>query len=292
VTDLHARAAEAAGRIAGAEALLITAGAGMGVDSGLPDFRGDEGFWRAYPPYRHLGLGFMDLANPRWFRVDPTLAWGFYGHRLALYRSTAPHAGFAILRRWWARMPRGGFVFTSNVDGQFGRAGVPEDAVCECHGTIGVLQCTRRCGRAPWPAGDVAPHVDPRTMRVDAGDLPACPGCGAVARPAILMWDDAGWDPSRTVAQEARLQAWLSGVGDPSRLAVVECGAGTAVPTVRLLGERLAAAGAALIRVNPHEAWTPPGGVALRAGALRALQAVDRALAARPGWAAPAAGAS
>ena len=25
--------------------LLITAGAGMGVDSGLPDFRGKKGFW-------------------------------------------------------------------------------------------------------------------------------------------------------------------------------------------------------------------------------------------------------
>ena len=31
-------------------ALLIGAGAGMGVDSGLPEFRGKEGFWRAYPP--------------------------------------------------------------------------------------------------------------------------------------------------------------------------------------------------------------------------------------------------
>jgi NAD-dependent SIR2 family protein deacetylase len=48
------RAAEA---IAATEALLIAAGAGMGVDSGLPDFRGSEGFWQAYPPYRKLGLG-------------------------------------------------------------------------------------------------------------------------------------------------------------------------------------------------------------------------------------------
>jgi NAD-dependent SIR2 family protein deacetylase len=43
--DIH-RAAEA---IHAADALLITAGAGMGVDSGLPDFRGNEGFWKAYP---------------------------------------------------------------------------------------------------------------------------------------------------------------------------------------------------------------------------------------------------
>jgi NAD-dependent SIR2 family protein deacetylase len=32
-----------------ADGLLVTAGAGMGVDSGLPDFRGNEGLWRAYP---------------------------------------------------------------------------------------------------------------------------------------------------------------------------------------------------------------------------------------------------
>ena len=38
-----------------AEAVLITAGAGIGVDSGLPDFRGNEGFWKAYPPIAKLG---------------------------------------------------------------------------------------------------------------------------------------------------------------------------------------------------------------------------------------------
>src|SRR5207247_801039 len=64
----------AAAAIAGAEALIIGAGAGMGVDSGLPDFRGTEGFWKAYPPFAKLGLNFVQLANPRWFRTDPTLA--------------------------------------------------------------------------------------------------------------------------------------------------------------------------------------------------------------------------
>src|SRR4051794_11112220 len=98
-----------AGVIAEADALVIGAGAGMGVDSGLPDFRGNDGFWRAYPPYAKLGLGFSSLANPRWFRDDPGLAWGFYGHRLNLYRRTRPHPGFALLRAWAERRPRGGF---------------------------------------------------------------------------------------------------------------------------------------------------------------------------------------
>ncbi len=65
-----------------ADALLITAGAGMGVDSGLPDFRGITGFWRAYPAIKNLGLHFEEMANPKWFEEDPSLAWAFYGHRL------------------------------------------------------------------------------------------------------------------------------------------------------------------------------------------------------------------
>lgn len=40
---------ESAALIAQADGLVVAAGAGMGVDSGLPDFRGREGFWRAYP---------------------------------------------------------------------------------------------------------------------------------------------------------------------------------------------------------------------------------------------------
>jgi NAD-dependent SIR2 family protein deacetylase len=120
---------QAAQAIADSEAILIGAGAGMGVDSGLPDFRGDKGFWRAYPPYERLGLNFVSLANPRWFTEDPTLAWGFYGHRMELYRRTAPHKGFAILRGWASRMRQGGFVFTSNVDGHFERMGFAAKSV-------------------------------------------------------------------------------------------------------------------------------------------------------------------
>ena len=94
----------------------------MGVDSGLPDFRGPQGFWKAYPAYEHLGLDFADLANPRWFSEDPELAWGFYGHRLHLYRNIAPHGGFEILWRW--AQDRTTTIFTSNVDGQFQKAGL------------------------------------------------------------------------------------------------------------------------------------------------------------------------
>jgi NAD-dependent SIR2 family protein deacetylase len=85
MTDDFKPATEA---IKNADALFITAGAGMGVDSGLPDFRGNEGFWKAYPAVAKLGLRFSAMANPRWFQTDPHLAWAFYGRRRQLYRNT------------------------------------------------------------------------------------------------------------------------------------------------------------------------------------------------------------
>ena len=118
------------------ENILITAGAGMGVDSGLPDFRGNQGFWRAYPALR--GYPFEEMANPRWFDDEPTRAWGFYGHRLNLYRRTVPHQGFQILKKWTQK--RGHFVFTSNVDGSFQKAGFSESKIEECHGSIHHVQ--------------------------------------------------------------------------------------------------------------------------------------------------------
>jgi NAD-dependent SIR2 family protein deacetylase len=244
-----------------ADALLVTAGAGMGVDSGLPDFRGDQGFWRAYPAFEKLRLGFEDLANPRWFRDDPELAWGFYGHRLELYRATRPHDGFHLLRRCGERKQGGCWVFTSNVDGQFQRAGFTD--VVECHGAIDWLQCLAGCGT--FSAEGVSVTVDPATFRA-AQPLPACPKCKTLARPNILMFGDGGWDSRRSYAQEERFDRWLSTL-DGAKLVIIECGAGTAIPTVRLLGESLVhQLDATLIRINPREPDAPHG-ISIRTGA-------------------------
>ncbi len=263
--SLAARAVEAA------EALVITAGAGMGVDSGLPDFRGPEGFWNAYPAFRELGLSFEQLANPDWFFEDPALAWGFYGHRLNLYRRTVPHEGFATLLRWAARKPHGAFVFTSNVDGQFQKAGFPADRIVECHGSIHHLQCLRSCGEPIRPAGGVEVEIDEATCRARP-PLPSCPSCRGLARPNILMFGDMGWDEARTDAQHATLRNWLGKVKGP--LAVLELGAGTRIPSVRMFSERAArGAGHTLVRINPREPQLGAGFAAPAPDSLEALVA-------------------
>ena len=255
-SSLDAALSHAARAVDEAEALLVTAGAGMGVDSGLPDFRGPEGFWRAYPAFRELGLRFEQLANPEWFFEDPALAWGFYGHRMNLYRRTVPHEGFATLLRWAAEKPHGAFVFTSNVDGQFQKAGFPASRVVECHGSILHLQCLRSCGEPIRTAEGVAVDVDEETCRARP-PFPACPGCRGLARPNILMFGDMGWDDARTDAQHAAMGSWLGGVQGP--LAVLELGAGTNVPTVRVFSERTGRGPRrTLVRVNPREPQLGP----------------------------------
>ena len=267
----------AADLIAGANALVIAAGAGMGVDSGLPDFRGTDGFWRAYPALAKAKVNFAEVASSGTFVEDPTLAWGFYGHRLCLYRETSPHAGFDLLRKWAERMPLGARVFTSNVDGQFQKAGFSEEDVHEYHGSIHHLQCMEECDSGVWSAQGFAPEVDEESCRL-LNAPPRCPKCGKLARPNVLMFNDWHWLSDRSHAQRGRENRWLDSLThDLSRIAVVEMGAGTAIPSVRHFSHRLSHEhGARIIRINPREPQVPSSlDVGIATGALEALRGID-----------------
>jgi NAD-dependent SIR2 family protein deacetylase len=269
--------AAAASAVSGAGALLISAGAGMGVDSGLPAVRGPGGFADAYPRWADAGLRYEDLVRPAAFDGDPHLAWGFHGTCRRLYRSTRPHAGFAVLRRWAAGRPGGAFVYTSNVDGQFQAVGFDARRVMECHGSALRLQCTGPCSPHVWDAGADPVRVDEATGRA-LDPLPACPRCGRLARPNVRMFDDACWVGRETAAQSGRFEAWKADVAGGA-VTVLEIGAGTVVPAVRVANEwSVRQLGATLVRINPTEADVPAGHVAVPCGALTALTVIDRAM--------------
>jgi NAD-dependent SIR2 family protein deacetylase len=250
---VEAALAHAGQWLSAADGLLITAGAGMGIDSGLPDFRGPGGFWRVYPALGKAGIHFESIANPAAFARDPRLAWGFYGHRLDLYRRTVPHAGFDLLLELAAGKKHGARVFTSNVDGQFQQAGFPADRVCEVHGSIHHLQCAAGCSDTIWPASDFQPEIDAYNCRL-RNEPPHCPACGGLARPNILMFGDWAWVERRTELQYQQLQEWLAAV---DRLVCIEIGAGTHIPTVRYFSEQQPGH---LVRINPNEPEVPGNG--------------------------------
>jgi NAD-dependent SIR2 family protein deacetylase len=260
------------GAINRAASLVFTAGAGMGVDSGLPDFRGPQGFWRAYPGLKKTGLRFEEIANPPHFKTDPSLAWGFYGHRLKLYRETRPHDGYRILLELGESKPDGYFVFTSNVDGHFEKAGFDSRRIVECHGSIHYLQCLEDCRGEIWPADDVEPVIDEAECRM-VSPLPKCSHCGAFARPNILMFGDWGWNDARAAEQERRYAAWRKQAKNP---VVIEVGAGTAIPSVRIFGERQ---GVPMIRINPDDVAVETEKLrVIPMGALETLREIEKEL--------------
>ena len=262
--------------IRNASALVITAGAGMGVDSGLPDFRGNQGFWKAYPMYERLGLSFIQAANPEHFETDPHFGWGFYGHRTNLYRNTTPHQGFTILLNWITARNLDYFIVTSNVDGQFQKAGFKDDHILEVHGSIHFLQCTIPCCSRIWP-NKAQFEINETTMR--ATEIPRCPHCKRVARPNILMFGDYSWLPQREAGQETRFESFLQRT-DADSTVVIELGAGSAIPTIRNLSQRLGhRPGTRVIRINPREAQIADPHFSFPGSAVDILSQLDNCLA-------------
>lgn len=276
---LEGKLAQAADWIHNASCMVIAAGAGMCIDSGLPDFRGDNGFWRAYPALGRSRLRFEDIASPQAFKKHPATAWGFYGHRLNLYRASTPHAGFDLLKTWGQRMPQGCFVFTSNVDGHFQKAGFPSARIYECHGSIHRMQCTANCTGDIWATAGFRPQVDESICELQ-GELPLCPHCGALARPNILMFDDWHWNHTRSTQQRMLLDRWLDSAPAPL---VLEIGAGRAIATVRHFSQRMQQRGSKLVRINLHEADIHnPDGIEIALGAKEALQRIEEYVTAPP----------
>eukprot|EP00929_Paragymnodinium_shiwhaense_P022988 TRINITY_DN14506_c0_g1_i1.p1 TRINITY_DN14506_c0_g1~~TRINITY_DN14506_c0_g1_i1.p1 ORF type:complete len:488 (+),score=113.28 TRINITY_DN14506_c0_g1_i1:208-1464(+) len=271
----------------------------MGVDSGLPDFRGSTGLFKD----RKLALTYEEMSNDKWFFEDPAFAWGINYTQLAMYRKTKPHSGFDALLKWMEDLSKPFYVFTSNIDSQFQKAGFPDDRVVTCHGELHWLQCVNyKCkggGRNPRPeavwSAECIPdgldeHIDPATLKFkDVSLLEAkhfrCPHCGELARPNVWFCTDrnhVGWKAEYD--KREAYNKWLSKdiYENGKRLVVVECGGGMAIPTVRCEGEDAvenAGEGSMLIRLNPSDCKVPNDrAVGLPFGAAEGLKRLGEAM--------------
>lgn len=265
----------AADAIANAQCLILAAGAGMGVDSGLPDFRGRGGLYAEDSIFTSYGYSINQLVSPALLYEQPRLAWGVMTVMHRLFKNATPHTGFEILRRWTKHRPY--FVYTSNVDGQFQKAGFDEDRIVELHGSVHFLQprMPETQDDSIWPLEELLLDVDPATGEA-VGDLPTCPGTDELARLNVLMFGDFHWLVARTYAQEMNYEAWHENV-KPLRRVIIECGAGTALPTVHHHCNRLLAdqEGLELIRINPADIRAPDGTIHLQMGAKEALERLE-----------------
>mmetsp|Transcript_127089 Transcript_127089/g.244948 ORF Transcript_127089/g.244948 Transcript_127089/m.244948 type:complete len:1218 (+) Transcript_127089:123-3776(+) len=257
-SEIESALAQAAAWIVEADAVLIGSGAGMGVDSGLATFRGGKaGVW---PGLEAVGLAYEEICDPKWFLKEPELAWAFWNFCHKAYQDTKPHQGYELVRQWADRAPLGAFSFTSNIDSHWITSGWDHRRICEVHGAVSWLQCSRGCCPDVWVAPkDLGLKENPKTHRVE-GDSPVCRKCGKPARPCVQMFGgDQGFAKGRRNLQITRYDGWLKKLaarhdaGD-LRVVCIELGCGLTVPTVRKELESVVRRfkGGRLIRVNPE----------------------------------------
>lgn len=146
---------------------LALTGAGISVDSGIPDFRSPEGLWQRYAP--------MEYATIEAFNRNPEKVWAMLRELSELLRRAEPNPGHRAL----ARLEELGLldgVVTQNVDNLHQRAGSRN--VVEFHGNGATLRC-RGCGSS----------LDAERAR-KLLPVPRC-GCGAVLKPDVIFFGEA-----------------------------------------------------------------------------------------------------
>ena len=136
------------------------------------------------------------------------------------------------------------------------------------------------CVSGVWSAEQFVPEVDADTCHL-LNEPPACPVCGGLARPNVLMFGDWNWVSGRSDAQRRAETNWLSSHAQAlPRLVIVEMGAGTAIPSVRRFSHRISQEyGAPIIRINPRESQVPSSrDIGFATGSVEALRGIDLAM--------------
>lgn len=255
--------------------IIIYAGAGIGIDSGLPAFRTPNGFWKEYPFLKNKNYDFEKIANPISFEEDPYLAWQFYGHRFNMYKKTKPHKGFKILKKWVKNKDY--FVFTTNVDGHFQKSGFNPSSIFEVHGTINRIQCQIPSYINNCESIEISKLVQNKNFEIE--NLPLC-SCGKIARPNILMFNDAFFCHKHSRKQEEKYDEFID--KDLEDCLLIDIGSGMDIPTIASEVNGMLQDCLGVIQINPDPKfyWSSAKKpkIDLKGGSLEILLKLDEVL--------------
>ncbi len=256
-----------------AEVLIILAGAGMSADSGIPTYRGEDGSWGKWEKdfNRHI----TDIMTPQFIQENPIYMWKRFSRGYDHVKNIQPHAGYYTLLDWIEKFQLAYFVLTSNVDGQFHKAGFEAARIYEVHGAGGFLQCTRPCWDKVWQSDYSVYHY---VEALHAENLPTCPNCGSLVRPNVYIFRDKTFVDTRIKAQKRRYERFLEANQHKSIL-LLEIGSGPTIKTIRYHTNRLIRKYTAkAIRINLHHPEIPHPHVSLPFSALEALAQIESSL--------------
>jgi NAD-dependent deacetylase len=259
--------------------VVLLTGAGISAESGIPTFRGPEGYWQVGSRNYHP----QELATHDAFVRMPDEVWAWYLYRRSVCRAAQPNAAHLAVAELEAALGDGFVLITQNVDGLHLRAGNSAHRTYQIHGNIELMRCSRECSPAllPLPAG-----IDqswPKGRAVGDGEraLLRCPRCQSRTRPHVL-WFDECYDEERF-----RFQSSIAAATAARLLVVVGTAGQTNLPMQ--VGALVARRGAPMLVVNPEPspftelAAANPQGLYLEGAAGSLVPPVCRQIAARLG---------
>jgi NAD-dependent deacetylase len=189
----HARVQQLADdALAASGPIVFVTGAGISAESGVPTFRGPEGYWTVGSTnYRA-----EELATFEAFSAMPEEVWAWYLYRRAVCRAARPNAGHLALVALERALGDRFLLVTQNVDGLHLRAGSSAERTYQIHGNIDFCRCEREHPKVRrLPEG--LPLDWPKAKRLDASEralLRCCEGRGgedAWSRPHVLFFDES-----------------------------------------------------------------------------------------------------
>ncbi len=225
--------------------LLLLTGAGISAESGIPTFRGEEGYWRIgsreYFP--------EELATSAAFSRMPNEIWGWYLYRRSVCRAASPNAGHLALAELERGLRERGeaerfLLVTQNVDGLHRRAGNSEAHTYEIHGNVDYMrsidECDPRIFALPAELGERWERG--RAIGPKEQALLVTPERTASTRPHVL-WFDESYDEARF-----RYESSLRAVGKAALVIVIGTSGATNLPSI--IVQRAAALGRPLLVIN------------------------------------------
>lgn len=220
--------------------VVFLTGAGFSAASGIPTFRGPEGYWRVgsreYQPEQ--------LATLAAFTAMPREVWRWYLYRKGVCDRAAPNEAHRALVALEQRLGDAFVLITQNVDGLHRRAGSSAARTLEVHGNIGTMRDLETDERLPVPEACALP--DRETPLDDARwELLRNPRTGNRCRPHVL-WFDECYDEENYRADSA-----LRAASSASVLVIVGTSGAAAIPWHA--AHAALARGAVVIDVNPEE---------------------------------------
>ena len=221
--------------------VVALTGAGISAESGIPTFRGKEGFW-VVGSRNHMP---QEMATHAMFLMEPAEVWRWYLYRFGVVRHAAPNAGHQALARLERALGDRFTLVTQNIDGLHRRAGSSEERTYCIHGDAAWVRCASDCGVGLLPLPDLGPR-DAGTP-LSAGDRArlTCTSCRGWLRPHVL-WFDECYDE-----ENYRFESTLRAAADADLLLVVGTSGATNLPM--RVGQLCFTGGAALVDVNPEE---------------------------------------